>query len=639
MFTSDPSLDVLKSIGAAQRAPVPMVMDEKELAERTEAADAYAGEQEKHFVDYAADCVKQSVDAMRRIRRSQQECWRVFNEEEPDFYGRKEEWQSKVVLPKPYSAVLFAAAVARKAFDTEFLSIKNEQNKLAMRFWEMAMPFFLSKTQADFPITFMDSSQMSFAVGTSMETLPVWRPGLGLRLINVEPWKIHRDPDAATRKPQSGLFWAHQEYQDLWLVKKLGKEKRYINTEKISGPGPDTGSYDTNLSKAEIDKRKGMLWHRSEFRDSVLTTELWGTVLSKHGELLLPSATYTVCADRVVRLPKPSPYPTLRWPGMSFSVLPHLLRYDGRGLIHGIKSLWNFMNGLMCLHNDSLNWTVNPTSEVITSKLTDPQDVDDWPGKKYLVRDTESGQQVVRYHDRKSTTGDILANLNFCDQRFQEGTFVTNLVQGLPGYRAEVTAREAAQSLEQALTIFGLIGKNLEAGALDVIIACCEVIRVNMTYQECQMWFGIDNETGYYWADYFYDATKKTRLNIPGITTGAFHVSGMTNLMKDWEQLRNIRDIIVPLAENQHFAPFINKYGTLRAIEARLGLRDEKILIPIQSAIPLEAAIAQQFAAEIQAAIQINQAEAETATRTALSTPVAPPMPELPPPPGNEGAQ
>jgi hypothetical protein len=638
MFTADPTTEVLKNIGALQRAPVPLISDEKELAERTEAAGAYAGEKPGHFVDYVADCVRQSVDAMRKIRRQQQECWRVFNEEEPEFYGRKEEWQSKVVLPKPYSAVLFAAAVARKGFDTDFLSIKNEQNKLAARFWEMAMPFFLSKTQADFPLTFMDASQMSFAIGTSMETLPVWRAG-GLRLINVEPWKIHRDPDSATRKPQSGLFWVHQEYQDLWLVKEYGKDKRYINTDKISGPGSATNPLDPNLNQAEIDKRKGMLWHRSGFRDSVLTSEFWGTVLSSNGEMLLPSATYTICADQVVRLPKPSPYPTLRWPGMSFSVLPHLLRYDGRGLIHGIKSLWNFMNGLMCLHNDSLNWTVNPTSEIDTSSLVDPQDVDDWPGKKYLTRGTQSGQQVVRYHDRRSTTSDILANMNFCDQRFQEGTFVTNLVQGLPGYRAEVTAREAAQSLEQALTIFGLIGKNLEAGALDIITACCEVIRVNLTYQQCQAWFGIDEQTSYYWADYFYDPAKKTRLNIPGITTGAFHVSGLTNLMKEWEQLRSIRDIIIPLAENDSFKPFMNKYGILRAVEARLGLQDEKILIPIQQAIPIEAAIAQQFASEIEAAIQLNQAEAEQATREALSTPVAPPLPELPPPPGNEGAQ
>jgi hypothetical protein len=663
-FISDPTIDVLRRVQQLSREPVQPLYDEKELREREAAAQAYAGEDQQHFVAYCNDCVRTSVDAMRQIRRMQRECWAVFNEEEPAFYQNKEPWQSKVVIPKPYGAVLFAQAIVRKAFDTQFLSIENEQDKIAERFWMKLMPLMLSKTFGDFPIQFVDSTGMSFAIGTSMEMIPVWRPGRGLRFVNVEPWKVHRDPDAITRKPQSGMYWIHQEYQDLWLIKKYGKDGRYVNVDGFSKDvSPDTHKYDPQLTPQAIDRRKGMMWHRSDYRAMILTSEFWGTVLSKRGELLLPSATYTIAGDNVVRLPKPSPYQTLRWPGMSFSVLPHLLRYDGRGLVHGIRTLWNFMNGFMCLHNDALNWAVNPTSEIDISALVDHTDVDDWPGKKYLTRGTTSGNQVVRTHERRQIANEVLAVENFCQQRFEEGTFITSLVQGLPGYRAEVTAREAAQSLEQAMAIFGLIGSNLEAGALDVLLAATECIRVNMTYNECVAWMGKDPNTGILWADYFRDFSSPTGLRIPGLTTGAFHVSGMSALMRDWEVIRSIRDTILPLCEpNSAFLPFINKYGVLKALEHRLNLVDEHVLIPLGMAIPI---MAQQLAAneaELQAAIAMNQsqvagaemqaqvnaattpaqietsqARAHQATREALAAPFTPPE-ALPEAPTNEGA-
>ena len=38
------------------------------------------------------------------------------------------------------------------------------------------MRTMLSQAFADFPINFTDASGMSFAVGQSLEMLPVWRP-------------------------------------------------------------------------------------------------------------------------------------------------------------------------------------------------------------------------------------------------------------------------------------------------------------------------------------------------------------------------------------------------------------------------------------------------------------------------------
>ncbi len=599
-FATERIDEVRHRVNQIQREASAPVPDEQETREREEAAEAYAGENEQHFVDYCQDCIDTSVQAMKGVREEQSECWKVFNEDAPPNYAKKEDWQSKVIIPKPFGAVQFAMAIVRKAFDVQLLSIENEKDPDAATFWTKLMTLMLSRNYANLPIQFTDACGMGFAVGQSMEMIPVWRTGRGLRYIMVEPWKIHRDPDSISRQPQSGMYWIHQEYLDYWLLKKGMKDGRFENVPDITPgtPGSDA-RFDTHMTKQALAERKGHIIHRSKYRTLILTSEFWGSVLDRRGELLLPNASYTVAAGRVIKVPKASPYPSLRWPGMGFSPLPHLLRFDGRGLLQGIKSLWYFMCSLLCLHNDNLNWVVNPPTEIDISSLVDPEDIDDYPGKKYLSRGTVSGQQSIRPVDRKSITNEILANENFAQQRFEEGTFITSLVRGLPGYRAEVTARESAQSLEQNMTVFGLIGKNLEHGALDAVVAGAETVAINITSDELTKIMGPE------WAERFADPTSPTGLKLPILTTGNFSVSGISALMRDMEIIRNIREVILPLFEGQSiFLPYLKPYKLLKSLEKRMGLQDEGIMVDQVMADAIDGAQQRQQEASIGQALE-----------------------------------
>ncbi len=544
-------------------------MDEQELDEREIAAERYAGEDEKHFVSYAEDCRKTSVNAMSNIRKIQQECWNVYNEEPPPNYSNKESWQSKVIIPKPFGAVQFAMSVVKKAFSADFLSVENEQNEAVADFWEKLIKFQMNKQHSNFPIQFTDASGMAFAVGQSLEMIPVWRPGLGLRFVLVEPWKIHRDPDTSSRQPQSGMYWIHQEYLDFHVLKEAEKTGRYVDVDKVKD---FANSKDPDLTKEEIARRKNMIWQRSQFRKSVLTSEFWGMVLDSKGELLLPSCTYTVAGNHVIGLPKRSPYRTLRWPGISFSPLPQFLRFEGRGLLQGIRSIWYWMCSLMSLHSDSLNWVVNPPKEINISALVDQDDIDDYPGKTYLVRDTVSGQQVVRTVDRKNITNEVLANLNYGDQHFQEGSFVSSVVQGLPGFRAEVTAREQAQNLDQAMNVFSLMGTNLEDGAIQVAKAAAETIEINASPEDLLEVFPEDIIRA------LMSPESSTGIEIPKLN-GSFHISGISAVMKDNEVLKAITEMILPLMENPSFIPYLNPYNVIKSIERRTNLQDEGIVV------------------------------------------------------------
>ena len=164
-------------------------MDPKRRPSAGRSGRAYAGESPQHFVDYCRDCVDLSVKSKTDIRKMQEECWRVFNEEEPDYWGTKELWQSKITYPKPNKLVRVGQAFARKAFDVDFLSIENEKDPEADNFWTEFMGLMVTRNYANFPTNFADATAMALAIGTSAGGYPPVDHGKGIQLILEQPRK------------------------------------------------------------------------------------------------------------------------------------------------------------------------------------------------------------------------------------------------------------------------------------------------------------------------------------------------------------------------------------------------------------------------------------------------------------------
>jgi len=617
MELTDPRTEELlkraREIERSQDQVAPQTMDEKELAEREEAAQAYAGEQEQHFVSYLQDCVKQSTTSMEEIRKTQLACYDVYKENRPVSYSKKEPWQSQIVIPKPFATVQYGAAAVKKAFTPKFLTVRNPKNEPAGRFWQKVMDDQLNEQAANFQIRFTDAVTMSLAIGISMEMIPRFVPGRGLEYCLVEPWKIHRDPDSMSRDNQSGIYWIHQEYLDWYILKEGEKNGQYRNVDR-SIEETQTTSDDSLLTKEAIAERKKQVWQRSEFRKMVQVSEFWGTILGPKGDLLLPNARYTVAGGRVIRLPEKNSYETLRWPGCAFSPMPDLLCFGGRGLLEGILTVWEAMCNIMCLHQDYLLWIVNPMHEINIDALDNPADVKTYPGKEYLTRDTAHGQQAVRSVQRRFVTNEILANLQYHDQNFQRGSLVTDSVQGLPGFRKDMTYRESAQNLDQALGVYSLMGENIEAGAIAAICAGAEMIYHHAGYADYQRIF-TEKELAEF--GIVPDATTPNGVRgVPPID-GAFHVSGMQALMRENEALTNLRTLILPLLGqgNTIFAPYLKPYEILKAIETRTNLRDENIIVDENEAKQIKAQQYEQLAA--QAKTVANQQDIAEASQAA----------------------
>ena len=110
------TMDELKASKKRVEARTNDAMDQQELREREQAAQAYSTENEQYLVDFINDCTKTANDHTIDIRRRQMELYRVYQEEEPYTYRRKSAWQSRTVVPRPYESVQYGAAAVKKAF-------------------------------------------------------------------------------------------------------------------------------------------------------------------------------------------------------------------------------------------------------------------------------------------------------------------------------------------------------------------------------------------------------------------------------------------------------------------------------------------------------------------------------------------
>jgi len=559
--------------------------DQQELEERTEEAEQL---DETHLVDYAEACWKEAEDANKEIYEMWDTAWDIYNNE-MDF-SDKEDWQNQVALPKAFSTVQQAKAVIRRSLNStpNYFSLEPNPGIAAdeAAFWEKALRFHNNPQNANFPMAFSDASEMTFVLGLSMEMIPVWKDEGGLEWVLVEPWKVRRDPDAMPRRPFSGNYWIHEEWVDLWRLKQGEQEGLYVGIDRI----PDTMGGKAENEEEEA-RRRQQFRERSKFRKSVRVREFWGVVLDRNGNLLLPNARYTIAGGKfVIRPPAPSPFQTMRWPGVSFTSIPHLLRYEGRGLLEGVIKLWKLINNFFNLSIDDLNWVVNAMLELDPDMLDDEIDYEAYPGKTFLRKTGTHGMgQAVSYIEKKSRVGDtMLPMMQLFEKIWQNSTFVSEFIEGLPGHRSKITRGEVEIKTRQAMGVFDSMMNDLEDGATRALWASLEIISLQ--------WDLYDDPSplSLFEGDYhpiqimqFLQASKQMS---PMQRKAHMKMGGISSVMRQQEVLQRLQ-FLTELSLIPEWKPYIQMYNLLSTIVDKLELGDLKVIIS-----PEEAKIIEQMA-------------------------------------------
>lgn len=565
-------------------------IDKKELEERIEKVDALVKENEKHFINLLEDCQHESEDSNSNIRRVWDETWDAYQNNQD--YSDKEDWQSAIVIPKAFSTVQQAKSIVRKAMTTsddfyQLIPIGKipREVQLQLEVARRIMSAFQNERQGNFPTAFVDATEMAFVTGQSMEMIPTWKNN-GFRWELVEPWKIYRDPNALPREPFSGNYWIHEEWVDVWLLKEMEKLGRLKHISDICAKAPDSDE------RNEKKKRAMQLYTGNKHFRSMRVREFWGTIIDDKGEMLLPTGTFMIAGDKVIKAPRANPYSYIRWPGVSFSPIPHLQRYEGRGILEGVVELFETFNNLMNLHMDNLNWSVNPVRELAPGALNDPEDDEIFPGKVLLT--TLQGLQgnALRLSDTRSTSPEVLANAQMIEKLWQNSTFVSEFLEGLPGSRTEITKGEVELKTEAGLGVFNSMARDLERGAQEALWAAYDIISYNLDLGHDV----VKTVT----ADLDKSIVQQAFMNRTFLYDNAnISVNGISNLIKRADMLKRIEASMMK-AESPTFGQYIRPYNLIKAYADILDLnRYDAVITPEEAQAREQQSVqmAQQMAA------------------------------------------
>lgn len=532
-----------------------------ELDERLEASTAYSKERPEHFVEFCMESKKESERSTQDIRDLWGDTWEAYCNK-MDF-GDKEDWQSKVVTDKPFVSVQQAKAIVRKALENpDYFTISgvNLAGKQVEGFIKAVLDFHLDEQRANFKLHATDATEMGFITGQSMEIIPQWDEYSGLQLTLVPPWHIFRDPDAIRRNPWSGMYWIHREWVDLWELVEGHKQKIFnANVHKVE----PTDNYSSDKFK-DLEK-KNIIWNRNKFRKNAEVYEFWGVVLGPKGELLLPNATFTIAGRQLIRDPRPNPYVKIRWPGVSFSPFAHLLRFEGRGFLEGILTLWWLHNNMISLHADAANWAVNRIKEIDPSLAKFATNLELQPGSIIEKKAGVAGP-VVTEIGADAKNPDMIPIFGYYDQLYENGSMINQFVQGSAGTRSDITKGEVEIKTQMSLGIFDSVGSDTEAGLVQAMQAIHEVIILNWGSADILMAMG---------DEFPMEATALAQMDkkqkIAFLRQNAIiRISGISAQLKQAQMLERLQALIKRL-ESPMWAKYTLPYKMLKAFTKLIG--------------------------------------------------------------------
>ena len=462
-----------------------------------------------HLVEMVAAHKRESEAHSSELRKLQAYWWELWQNRVS--YGDKEDWQTQIWIPKPFTAVEQAGALIQRSLlegDQPFgIDGRGGDRRSQMRAVHIWTP--LTKMAWDgcgFLPKFADGCKVGFITGVAgyykfrwqRTRIPIlagaqldpvtgeimpsfrYRQRSFLAVDYVLPWHIWRDPRSKPRENFSGSYLIHGEWKDRAMVRAMASAG--WDTEAVGdllalkGGGDEAGGAGASgtTSRQADAARKGQTYEPSRYRNDFFVDEWWGDVVDTNGDPVFPDALMTVSTGKVLLQPRENPLWATdiasgrrKWPFLASAPISHPARFEGRGLIEQNADLSRLFSGTFCLLSDGMNWAINQGTEIYQDALVDPNDLDHYPGKTWIKRVKE--QVLMSAQTGKPDVAAAMAFLQYVGQQTQSADFVTDFAVGLPGSRSDITKGEVQIKTAQSLAIFEGISKNLEQGGREAV--------------------------------------------------------------------------------------------------------------------------------------------------------------------------
>lgn len=445
----------------------------------------FGGLSENQIVEFVNQQWRQSDQRQKPMQAIQDRLWQLYRNQED--FSDKEDWQSKLSLPKASSAVKLAAANLRKLlFSSEkWIEVTaHGTEELLAPIVELASNHIMQGKAFRFAQPLMSGLESGLAVG-----LGIWR-------IQPEYMDITGNYLSGESQDVRGTVTIRSRPVDY----RNFKYGPHTTAEKFDWCIEDT-ALPVALLKARKDiKNVDKIWRTSfhkpsdEDRDSerfdsapptmrqveqIATCEVreyWGDIIHPMTQEVVARNMHVLMLNRLYcgKIEK-NPFWHKRPPYVVFSPLHLAFRFPGQGILETSREIFRAINKIANLQMDGLEYALLKQFEVDMALLENPEDLATGiePGKLYRKRMGTNATPAIREIPVSPVAGGGTEMELLLDREIQRGTFVNDTVSGLTGARGEDTATEISQRVQSTTGMILSIARDIEEQALAPMAEMC----------------------------------------------------------------------------------------------------------------------------------------------------------------------
>lgn len=457
--------------------------------------------EERKAKDYVLAWKRQLETARTEKKNIWNECWQLYRGVED--WTDKEEWQSKIVIPKAWASVKQATNVIKRLLRMSLRpwqheSVNPDDIVTAMRAEQMTDLVQAFMDKANYQDDFAEGLESGFIMGlgvwkvwwglkprtvTKVQTVPVMGPQ-GVPIPNkqvirqevlegqlfvkaVDPYNFHWLPGSKLNRWAGTIEQIEIPRYELMRLAQAG----VFPLDKVKKIQPKRINIQERQTFLRFNERNTGAQGPNNDTGIVTLTEYYGPLVLD-GEVKHEAWHVVLANDDVVLVNGENSFLHRKPPYVAFSPLALPFRTEGVGLIEMVRAIDKALSRLANLSVDTLMFRLMPVFEVQEDIYENPEDFETGlhPGK--IFRKTTQGMGIpgitpVTFEDISQGAVQVQANL---DRAHQEGALVSEIQQALPRYRGVQSATEIEMKGENQESFFGSMAADIEKQALTPLV-------------------------------------------------------------------------------------------------------------------------------------------------------------------------
>jgi hypothetical protein len=533
------------------------------------------------------------------------ECWQLYRGLED--FSDKEDWQSKIVLPKAWASVKSATSTIKRLLSSakapwQVESVNPDDLVMNARAEQMGQLARVFLEKASYMDEFSEGLECGFIIGVGIwkqwwalqprtrtrvrvgmegpdgqfyeipsETLQALGQAGTRQLVReevmegrlmlkvVDPYNFYWLPGSKLNRWTGTI----EEFElPKWELMELAKQG-VLDSNKVKDIQPMKIKEDQKQSYLRFSERPGASTPSPD-TDSIKGLEFYGPLIID-GELVMRDAHILIANDQTLLLNEKQKTWTGRPPYVGFSPLTLPFRTEGVGLVERVRQIDKALSKLANMSVDTLMYKLLPLFEVNFDAYENAEDLETGitPGKILRRNSAYLGQpgiMPVQFEDISQGSVQVSATL---DRAHQEGALVSEIQQAIPRYRGIQTATEIQEKSENQDSFFGAMAADIETQALAPMIemAVDLILQYIATADDPRVAsiLGLGAQ----------ELKSMKQEELMELVQGDYSVkvTGITGQLQKAEMLQNLVQLMNLIGQNaQAWMPYVNQDALLRRV-------------------------------------------------------------------------